>query len=98
MNPLMKTATLPLLSIDAKKPLLKVHWLPQPLPKLAIICLPAKESNLGQTEVFTTISLDSQSMFPQTKSLNFHMFARNTIDSLGKFLCLIMMAFFATQI
>jgi len=94
----MKTMTLPRLSIDTEKSPLKVRRLPQPLPKLAIICLPAKESNLGQTEVFTTISLDFLSMFPHTDFLSFHMFARKAIDSLGKFLYQIVMVFFATQI
>lgn len=93
----MTTVTLPHPSVQAEEPLLKVQRQLQPLPKPAIICPPAKESNLGQTEVFTTFSLDSPAVFPQPKLLNFHLFARISIGSLGKLLRQIAMGFFANQ-
>lgn len=58
LNPLMTTVTLPHLSITFGEQRLKVYPFSQTLPKFAIICQPAKESNLGQTEAFTTLSLD----------------------------------------
>jgi len=77
LNPLI-TVTLPQVSITSGPPVLKEHWHSQTLPKFAIICLPAKESNLGQTEAFTTPTSSVSMCFHNSNTSIFILFARNT--------------------
>lgn len=96
-NPLMTRVTLPHLSIVPGRRRPKEYPASQQPPKFAIICQPAKESNLGQTEAFTTFSLDSSPCFHE-RVISIFMFLRDThVDSPGKLLCQIMTLFFAIQ-